>query len=202
MTSLLVDKELQTLAPAGHHIALRIGFAFPMVEENHWPSLWVEHYTAHRYVLRDPVMRWAYTHSGAIRWSDIDEPDPDHVMSQARVFGLHYGAVVACHDCSAAGLRSFASFARKDRQFDEDELALLLGHLQALHHEKAPPENLTRAELEALAMLGEGLRQKQIAYMLGVTEGAIKQRLRNAKRKLDAQTGTQAVTMAREYGLV
>jgi LuxR family transcriptional regulator len=53
----------------------------------------------------------------------------------------------------------------------------LRGHIQRLHTEKAPPSNLTLAELEALRMVRDGLRVKQIAFELGVSEGAVKQRL-------------------------
>jgi LuxR family transcriptional regulator len=66
----------------------------------------------------------------------------------------------------------------------------------------APPTNLTMAELEALRMVKEGMRLKQMAHALGVSEGAIKQRLRNAKLKLGASTGAQAATRASDYGLI
>jgi LuxR family transcriptional regulator len=78
----------------------------------------------------------------------------------------------------------------------------LRGHIQRLHAEKAPPSNLTLAELEALRMVRDGLRVKQIALELGVSEGAVKQRLKNAKLKLGAQTGAQAAAMASEFGLI
>jgi LuxR family transcriptional regulator len=61
---------------------------------------------------------------------------------------------------------------------------------------------LTRAELEALRMVKDGLLVKEIAGILGVTEGAVKQRLKNAKLKLGAKTSTQAATMASDFGLV
>tara|TARA_B110000977_G_C10850713_1_gene405683 strand:- start:4 stop:207 length:204 start_codon:yes stop_codon:yes gene_type:complete len=66
----------------------------------------------------------------------------------------------------------------------------------------APPTNLTMAELEALGMIKDGKRLKEIAFDLGVTEGAVKQRLKNAKTKLGAKTGTQAAALASQYGLI
>jgi len=51
-------------------------------------------------------------------------------------------------------------------------------------------------------MVKDGQRLKQIAYNLGVTEGAVKQRLKNAKIKLGANTSTQAATMARQFKLI
>jgi LuxR family transcriptional regulator len=41
-----------------------------------------------------------------------------------------------------------------------------------------------------------------MAETLGVSEGAIKQRLKNAKSKLNANNSTQAVTLAMDYGLI
>ena len=49
--------EIQSLAPAGHYIALRIGFAFPVEEINSLPLDWVDHYTKNRYMLFDPIIR-------------------------------------------------------------------------------------------------------------------------------------------------
>ncbi len=202
MGQVLKTEELEQLSPVGYHIALRIGFAFPLVEINEWPHRWIAHYTMQRLVLRDPVMRWVYGETGAIRWSEIDDPDPHRVLAQAHAFGLRYGAAVACRDEGPRGMRSFGIFARSDREFRDEELAPLLDHVTSLHIERAPPKNLTAAELEALGMVSEGLRQKEIAYRLGVTEGAVKQRLRNAKTKLQAQTAAQAATMARDFGLI
>lgn len=198
----LNDTQLGVLSPGGYHIALRIGFAFPMAEYNEWPRKWVTHYTRQRFVMRDPVMRWVYSETGVIRWSDIDDPDPDKVLMQAAAFGLRHGAAVSYRDPGEGALRSFGVFARADAPFAPAEMAQLLAHVRALHIRMAPPANLTRAELEALAMLGEGLRQKQIAHELGVTEGAIKQRLRGARTKLNAQTAVHAAALAREYGLI
>ena len=65
-----------------------------------------------------------------------------------------------------------------------------------------PPSNLTMAELEALRMVKNGLLLKQIAAQLGVSDGAVKQRLKNARLKLNAKTGTQAASMATAYGLI
>lgn len=202
MTIPLSAGDLSRISPVGYHIALRIGFAFPLAEVNEWPQPWIDHYTAQRFVLRDPVMRWVYGHIGATRWSEIADPDPDQVLRQAAAFGLRFGAAVSCRDEGAKGMRSFGIFARQDREFTDAELQALLAHVTAMHDEKAPPQNLTGAEVEALSMISDGLRQKEIAYRLGVTEGAIKQRLRNAKIKLNASTAAQAAAMAREYGLI
>ena len=66
----------------------------------------------------------------------------------------------------------------------------------------APPSNLTRAELEALRMVKDGQKLKEIGTALGITEGAVKQRLKNARLKLGARNGSHAVSLATAAGLI
>lgn len=195
-------REFSALAPAGYYIALRVGFAFPMAEHNALPEAWVEHYTQQGYMLYDPVMRWIYENSGAVRWSEIALPDPRGIFRQAQRHGLRYGAAVSCAPMGTEGQRSFGSFARSDREFAICEIQILEAKLRRLHEATAPPTNLTRAELEALAMVRDGMLLKEIAGRLGVSEGAIKQRLKSAKVKLDAKTSSHAVSTAVGYGLI
>lgn len=196
------SEDVKMLATTGYYIALRVGFAFPLEEVNALPTDWADHYTRHRFMLHDPVIRWIYANTGAIAWSDIDLPDPMRVLDQAQTFGLRYGVAVACYDGNREGLRSFGTFARSDRDFEKSEIDALYRYVERLHQAKAPPTNLTDAELEALRMVKEGQRLKQIAHELGVSEGAVKQRLKNAKLKLDANTSAQAAAMAAEFGLI
>jgi len=202
MSKLLGLDEIGQLAPSGHYVALRIGFAFPMEEVNALPPEWIEHYTKQRFALFDPVLRWAYSNTGAIRWSGFDIDDPKKVIAQAQTFGMRYGVTVSVFDSSADAQRSFASFTRSDREYTDLEMKLLQAYLLRRHNEMAPPTNLTKAELEALAMVKDGRRLKEIAHELSVSEGAVKQRLKNAKLKLGAKTGSQAAALASQYGLI
>lgn len=202
MSAAIRHDDVGQLANAGYYIALRLGFAFPMDEVNELPPNWVEFYTAGRFMLHDPVIRWVYTNTGAIRWSEIGLADPMDIFAKARTFGLKYGVAISCFDGSTDGQRSFGSFCRSDREFEREEILQLTDYLTRLHREKAPPTNVTMAELEALRMVKQGKRLKEIAHELGVSEGAVKQRLKNAKLKLGAKTGAQAATMASQFGLI
>jgi len=198
-----IDTESFTVqAPAGHFLALRIGFAFPMYEQNALPKNWIEHYSARGFVLADPVMNWLYQNAGTTRWSEIELDDPRGVLDQAKRFGLNYGLAICCTGEGAGVQRSFGSFARSDREFLDAEVFELKDKLQNLHDSMVPPSNLTDAELEALGMVKNGLLMKEIADLLGVSEGAVKQRLKNAKSKLKAKTSTHAATMATSFGLI
>jgi len=196
------SNQIAVLAPTGYYLALRVGFAFPMEEVNALPAAWVDHYTKQRFMLSDPVIQWIYGNNGAIRWSEITHRDPRGIMAQARSFGLIFGVSVSVFDNNPDGQRSFGNFVRPDREFDDAEMQVLQSYVTRLHDEKAPPTNLTAAEIEALRMVKDGLRLKQIAHALGVSEGAVKQRLKNAKAKLGASTGTQAATLASGFGLI
>ena len=198
----MTPQDLATVSPAGHYIALRIGFAFPMKEINALPAPWVEHYTRNGLMLFDPIMRWAHTNTGTVAWSALRDDDRRGVLGMAAAFGLRFGLVAAVFDGNADGQRSFASFSRADREFTTLESQLLLAYLTRCHDEMLPPKTLTCAELEALAMVNDGKRFKQIAYDLGVTEGAVKQRLKNAKTKLHAKTSTEAAALARQFQLI
>lgn len=193
---------IREIAGAGFYLALRVGFAFPAKEVNELPQDWVDHYTTQRFMLQDPAIKWVYAQTGAVRWSDIAAEDPRDVFGAARGFGLCHGAAVSVFDGRADGRRSFGTFVRHDRHFSDAELAALERHLQVLHFEQDPSSSLTDAELEALGMVKQGLRIKQIAHQLAVSEGAIKQRLRNAKTKLGAHTSAQAAAIASDSGRI
>jgi DNA-binding NarL/FixJ family response regulator len=61
---------------------------------------------------------------------------------------------------------------------------------------------LTSRQLQILPLLADGMPNKQIADALGVTEGTIKQHLKELFRRLNARNRTQAVQEARRLGLL
>jgi LuxR family transcriptional regulator len=110
ISELMMDpSELGDVAPAGFYVAIRIGFAFPMVELNHLPASWVREYTTSGLMVHDPAMSWAYSNAGVARWSDLVASDRLGVLDLAKNHGLEYGAVVSCvdgKDCSAGRIAS------------------------------------------------------------------------------------------------
>jgi LuxR family transcriptional regulator, quorum-sensing system regulator SdiA len=189
-------------APAGFYIAIRVGFAFPMVEHNRFPPTWVSEYTASGLIVHDPAMSWAYKNCGVARWSELGETDSQGVLELAKNHGLNFGAVASCTDEDDAGQRSFGFFCRSDREYLIEELVHLNQLLVACHRAHARPKNLTALELETLSLVKNGLLMKEIACQLGVSESAIKQRLKNARLKLNAKTGPQAAAKAIMLGMI
>lgn len=186
--------DIVRIAPVGFYIALHVGFSFPKEEINRLPADWVEFYTINGLGVHDPVMRWFYGSAGIIRWSEIGLPDQREVMAAAKRHGLLHGAAATVPGIN--GRRSYANFFRYDRPFHDVELATLLQILTSLHNGNTEDVVLTPAEIEALRMQSEGKRLKQIAWELGISVSAVKARLANAKRKLGAQTASQAAVLA------
>ncbi len=200
--SLLDGYEFDGLATAGYHLALRVGFAFPEFERNSLPQEWIEIYTRDGFMIFDPVIRWVYDTSGQTRWSAILHEDDRDVLKTAALFGLRYGAAISVMQDDMPGLRSFGSFARSDREFEDHELDILHAAVVELHQGVEPARVLTKAEIGTLGMLASGLQLKEIAHQLSISESAVKLRLSNARSKLGARTNPQAVGEAKEYGWI
>lgn len=188
--------QINLIAPAGFYVALRVGFSFPEEELNALPETWVEFYTTHGLVVHDPAMKWVYGNVGAARISELGLADPHQVQAHAAVFGMGYGLAISHMVRADKGRRSYGLFFRDDREFEMAEVEVLRSLLQSLHDGRDDEPNLTAAEIEALQLQSQGLRLKQIAGRLGISESAVKARLNNVKRKLGAKTQSQAASIA------
>ena len=153
-------------------------------------------------MVHDPAMLWAYKNCGTARWSALRDRDSQGVLELAKDHGLNFGAVASCMDEGASGQRSFGFFCRSDREFTDHELNCLRDALFQSHCAHSRPRNLTNAELETLSLVKNGLLMKEIAAHLGVSESAIKQRLKNARVKLQSKTGPQAAAKATMLGMI
>ncbi len=80
-----------------------------------------------------------------------------------------------------------------------------------LHHSEAmecafsslePPEPLTERELEVLRLMAAGHSNREIAGLLGVTEGTVKNHVSNILSKMGVRDRTRAVLKALEAGLL
>ena len=192
----MMKDKLSLIATAGYYVALRVGFSYPDEELNRLPDAWVEFYTTHGLVVHDPAMKWVYGQVGSARFSELELPDPQQVRAHAAVFGLGHGAAVSVLGTADKGRRSYGLFFRDDRNFEESEMLGLQTIVQRLHDGPEDERSLTAAEIEALKLQSEGLRLKQIADRLGISESAVKARLNNVKRKLGAKTQSQAASIA------
>ncbi|MFC3181560.1 autoinducer binding domain-containing protein [Cypionkella sinensis] len=191
--------QLSLMAPAGYFVGLHIRFTAPLVTYQTYDQRWLDYYTEKGYVLRDPMVAWGFSATGTIRWSDPALPDPFGLFTEAARYGLNYGATVACGPVKS---RSIASFARSDREFEDHEIAAIATIVHRLHDVTEPPEELTKAQIEALRCIAGGDRFTAAAAKLGISESALKARVTSARIRLMARTTAEAIQRAKDYRLI
>lgn len=191
--------RLRRLAPAGYALGLHVRFASAHIMVQTYDPAWTERYTQSGHMLSDPVVLWGFANEGACRWSALDMADPNNILGQAREFGLNYGVAVSHGPLSS---RSIGGFARSDREFTDAEIASILTTVELLHKESTPPDTLTPAQRQALRLVASGSRYIEAAAILGISESALKARLKSARDRLFARTTAEAIQRAQEYNLL
>ena len=139
--------ELDDMSPGGFAIALHIKYNAPTFLFQTFPEKWVEHYSKHGLVIRDPAVHWAFSNTGFIRWRDLAADDVTGVMEQARLYGLAYGFTASIHNDNA---RTLAGFARDDRDYLDAEIADIMDRLETLDVLTAGVEVLSKRGTDAL----------------------------------------------------
>lgn len=195
----LHTRRLAKMSPTGFFFALHIRFALPLVSMATYPEAWTDRYTEEAYALRDPIIAWGFSTTGAGRWSEIRLPDPYDILGQAKGFGMVYGIAVSTGPIKS---RTIASAARDDREFTEAEMTEFATVIGRLHDVTEPPTSLTEAQIEALRLIASGDRYAAAAAKLGISESALKARLASARTTLLARTTTEAIQRARDYRLI
>lgn len=191
--------RLRRLAPQGYALGLHIRFASATMMIQTYDQAWIERYTERGYMLCDPMVSWGFATTGVSRWSEMNFPDPHDVFGQAAAFGLRYGVAVAHGEISS---RSIGGFARADREFNDEEISQIHETVKLLHTASTPPESLTNAQRHALRLVASGSRHAEAAALLGISESALKARLKSARDRLYARTTAEAIQRAREYKLL
>lgn len=191
--------ELAQLAPAGFSAVLRVSRGRATHVENCLRPEWRDTYERKSYFLRDPAIGWALGHDGVVHWADLVSRDHSGVIADARAHGLVHGMTVATGN---AETRSFCGLARHDRPFTEDEGQRALEVIMRLHAGPPGTVSLTDAQREALRLMAEGERHTRAAAIIGISESALKARLKSARLSLGARTTAEAVHAAQMRGLI
>lgn len=192
-------KYLGTVVPNGFSIGLHIRFTSPLMMFQTYDQAWLDHYTDNGYVLRDPCVAWGFSTTGTIRWSDLSLPDPFGLFKEAAQYGLLYGLTSAHGPIRS---RTIASFARGDREFTDEEITTIHDVVAGLHDLTEPPDELTKAQIEALRCIAGGDRHAAAAAKLGISESALKARITSARNRLMARTTAEAIQRAKDYRLI
>ena len=191
--------ELQANSPGGYAVGLHIRFASPLITAHTYPEGWLRIYTSRAYALRDPLIFWGLSCEGTTRWSEVAFPDPFDVFGQAAEFGLKFGCAVSCGPLTS---RTIVGASRADREFSDAEIAGIQAIVWKMHEIAEPPEELTKAQVEALKCIADGDRHIAAAARLGISESALKARLTAARERLSARTTSEAIQRAKDYRLI
>lgn len=191
--------RLKRLAPEGYALGLHIRFASAHIMVQTYDPVWIERYTSRGYMLCDPLVSWGFSTTGTSRWSELNFPDPHDILRQAAEFGLRYGVAVAHGPTSS---RTIGGFARADREFTDEEIGQIRDTVRLLHDESTPPESLTPAQRHALRLVSKGHRYAEAAALLGISESALKARLKSVRERLYVRTTAEAIQRAQEYKLL
>lgn len=199
-----VLERIAAMAPKGFglgaHVGIGVGLArfFRMT----YPKRWLDIYQSHSLVLMDPTICWAMSQTGAARWSEVEMPDPFKVLQQATLHGMRYGMIASVGPVVG---RSILGAARSDREFTAAEMSQACVLLEDVARLTAPVSDglkLSPAQAEALRQVAQGDRLVRAAGILGITESALKARLRAAREALGAKTTSQAIQIALENALI
>jgi LuxR family transcriptional regulator len=139
--------ELDRRSPAGCAIGLHVRFSAPLYMFQSYTKRWMEHYSSRGLALHDPTIRWGMSNLGFIRWRDLEAMDTHGVLEEAKDFGIICGVTMAV---LIGESRSIASFARSDRDYEDEEIEELRQILEALHRATLDVETLTEADRAAL----------------------------------------------------
>jgi LuxR family maltose regulon positive regulatory protein len=157
----------------------------------------------------------ALTLRGLALWANNEKTQAIDVAGQALALGEPEGYVRTFVDegpAMTALLSEVLSTRQRGASAPADAVAThyLRRLLAALERDASgaasPPEGLleplTERELEVLQLVAAGKTNRQVATDLFVSVGTIKTHVNNVYRKLDAHSRTQAVSRARELGLL
>jgi LuxR family quorum-sensing system transcriptional regulator CciR len=181
-----------------------------------YPTSWTDYYFEHDYQAKDPVVLRAPTLDRPFLWDSIGEELPltqgqATMMEEAREARLRDGVGVPLH--GAQGNVCLLTFAAGDGHPDPaaelNKLALLSAQFHAVYSEigrtkiaKGKVPFLTDRELECLRWIAVGKTSWDIGVILGISESAVKFRVKRTFQKLGTNNRIMAVVKAIRRGLI
>ncbi|WP_157937610.1 autoinducer binding domain-containing protein [Oceaniglobus roseus] len=126
----LLLTNLKTMAPQGFAAAFHVDFATPKYLFQTYDDAWMTYYSASGLVMKDPAVRWGFSHDGIAPWADLVAMDSHKVFEKAAEYGLHHWCVVAT---SERGSKSIGAFSRGDAPFSDEEREAVFADFQRLH---------------------------------------------------------------------
>jgi LuxR family transcriptional regulator len=187
-----------------------------------WPERWPQIYTAKKYVLIDPTVRYLAHAQRPFRWresmaafrKDAHQRRMEQMMVDAFGHGLEDGYIFPIH--GRTGILGSLSLGGKPVELSPVEIALfeavarkafwrlleLKGEAQALETVLPTDTQLTRREMEILHYLAEGMTSMEISKLLKISNHTVDWYMNGLQDKLKAKNRQQAVALAFRHGLI
>lgn len=191
--------QIRHIATGGYSVGVFMEFNGPVSTYIGYSEKWVSLYSSRGYAMSDPTIHWAQYNDGIIRWSDVDGYADSEIACEAAKNGLISGATASA---TMNGRKSIATFAKKDNEFIDIELNVLLGALRKLHLAHTPTAVLTSLEFDVLKYVVQGKTNKEISLILGVSNQTVKVRLSSMKEKLGVSSTPELVYIASKLKLI
>jgi DNA-binding CsgD family transcriptional regulator len=183
------------------------------------PYEWVERYDRMSYIEVDPRVQNCLRHVTPFLWDSTRRygPKADAFLKDASRFGLRSGITLPFR--STTGENSmFGVNSSREKLPDDDELQLAVGRIYlfaSYFHEwffpnlrsrlvvfDMPTPEVSKRELEVLALSARGHSSKRIAKELGISESTANYHIASVKRKFKVRTRAQAIAQAVQTGLI
>ncbi len=181
-----------------------------------YPTDWMHRYLEKQYAQIDPIIRRIEMNLSPFEWSDAltcvpaeQQADVANFMGEAAEFQLRSGVVIPLLTLDGAIAAVTLGGERIDVPDDGlGMISLVASFAMARAIEMRNVESvkfevgLTPREVECLKWVADGKSEWEIGIILRISEHTADKHLSNARRKLKAVTGAQAIARALRLGLL
>lgn len=170
----------------------------------------------------DTTTYWVCNQQRPALWTEIDRPVVNGELAgkfsdlyyTTHDFGMRNGAAIPLRKRASAAVGGMVVVTDDELKSEQADRLLIermpaLKQLAEAFHLHRPAYELSQAaiglskrERECLHYLAHGFGQKQIADKLGTHDRTVQKQIRSAKKKLNANSMTQAVVRAMAYELI
>ncbi len=183
------------------------------------PQEWVARYDRMTYFEVDPRVQNCLRHVTPFLWDSRRSygPKADAFLKDAAQYGLRSGITLPLRSTTGENAMFGVNSSRPELPQDED-LQLVVGrtylfasyfHEWFFHNLRSqlvvfdmPVGEVSKRELEVLALAARGHSSKRIAKELGISESTANYHIASVKRKFKVRTRSQAIAQAVQTGLI
>ncbi|GEM_PF-5303791 len=189
------------------------------ITETSYPADWINHYVDSGYTRTDPTRRFALRHPKPFFWSEVFphlRKKDMRVFNEAKGFGLLGGFTVPITDAGRLiggiglsadsakiedpRLKSTLSIAAQIFCTVYDQLLTEEGSGQPPSLDNVP--NVTKRELDILAVMATGASNPQISDLFHISQSAVEFHIKNLFEKLGVDNRVAVVVKAIKLGLI